>query len=82
MAVLVHLGLMPVFGKGFALVAKKISTTYVDPDGVSSFTASRLIALDKMPDINPIGIGEVACRIVSKTIISVIQNEIKHVAGT
>ena len=65
-----------------ALVAKKIATTYVDPNGLGSFTACRLIALDKMPGVRPIGIGEVSRRIVSKAIISVVSDEIKEVAGT
>ena len=65
-----------------ALVAKKIATTNVDPNGLGSFTACRLIALDKMPGVRPIGIGEVSRRIVSKAIISVVSDEIKEVAGT
>ena len=65
-----------------ALVARKIATTYVDPAGLSSFTACRLIALDKMPGVRPIGIGEVSRGIISKAIISVIQDEIKEIAGT
>ena len=65
-----------------ALVAKKISSTYVDPDGLSSYTACRLIALDKRPGVRPIGIGEVVRRIISKAIINVIRDEIKDVAGT
>ena len=63
-----------------ALIARKIATTYVDPAGLSSFTACRLIALDKMPGVRPIGIGEVPRRIVSKAILSVIQDEIKEIA--
>ena len=47
-----------------------VATTYVDPNGLGSFTACRLIALDKMPGVRPIGIGEVSRRIVSKAIIS------------
>ena len=64
-----------------ALVAKKISTTYVDPEGLTCFTASRLIALDKMPGIRPIGIGEVVRRAISKAIVTTIQDDIKQVAG-
>ena len=54
----------------------------MDPNGLGSFTACRLIALDKMPGVRPIGIGEVSRRIVSKAIISVVSDEIKEVAGT
>ena len=65
------------FCTSLALIARTIATTYADPDGLSSFTACRLIALDKMPGVRPIGIGEVSQRILSKAIISVIQDEIK-----
>ena len=65
-----------------ALVAKKIATTYVDPKGLGGFLACRLIALNKMPGVRPIGIGEVSRRIVNKAIISIIYDEIKQVAGT
>ena len=64
-----------------ALLAKKISTTYVNPEGLSCLTASRLIALDKMPGVRPIGIGEVVRRAISKAIVGAIQDEIKQVAG-
>jgi hypothetical protein len=64
-----------------ALIAKKISTSYVDPEGLTCLTASRLIALDKMPGIRPIGIGEVVRRAINKAIVSIIQDEITQVAG-
>ena len=65
-----------------ALVAKKISTSYVDPEGLSAFTACRLMALDKQLGVRPIGIGEVVRRIVSRAILGVIGEEIMEVAGT
>ena len=40
-----------------------------------------LIALDKMPGIRPIGIGEVVRRAINKAIVSIIQDEITQVAG-
>ena len=64
-----------------ALLAKKISTTYVDPEGLSCLTTSRLIALDKMPGVRPIGIGEVVTRAISKAIVGAIQDENKQTAG-
>lgn len=41
-----------------ALVAKRICTTLVDPLGLAPLTAYRLIALDKSPGVNPIGVGK------------------------
>ena len=65
-----------------ASVARKISSEYVDPESLVSFTACRLIAIDKNPGIRPIGIGEVSRRILSKAILSVIRNDIKEAAGS
>jgi hypothetical protein len=65
-----------------ALVARKLCTTYVDPKGLSSFTASRLIAIDKQPGVRPIAIGEVSRRIISKAILSVLKADILDVAGS
>ena len=42
--------------------------TYVDPAGLTAFTACRLIALDKCPGVRPIGVGEVVRRIVGKAV--------------
>jgi len=58
-------------------VARRIASTYVDPSTLVSFTACRLIALDKHPGVRPIGVGEVARRIISKAILSVIERDIK-----
>ena len=65
-----------------ACVARRISSDYVDPESLVSFTACRLIALDKNPGIRPIGIGEVSRRILSKAILSVIRSDIKEAAGS
>ena len=64
-----------------ALVTKKLCTVYVDPDNLSSFTASRIIALDKHPGVRPIAIGEVSQRIVSKVILTVVAEEVCEMAG-
>jgi hypothetical protein len=65
-----------------ALVAKRLSTTYVDPKGLSSFTASRLIAIDKQPGVRPIAIGEVSRRIISKAILSVVKRDVLEATGS
>lgn len=62
-------------------VARRIASTYVDPSTLVSFTACRLIALDKHPGVRPIGVGEVARRIISKAILSAVERDIKAAAG-
>ena len=64
-----------------ALVGKGIWTSYVDPMGLRAFVTSRLIALDKCPGVRPIGIGEVAWRIVGKAILAIIADEVQEAVG-
>ena len=63
-----------------ALVARKICTTYVDPQGVAALTANRLIALDKCPRVRPIGVGEIVRRIISKVVLFVIKSDVLEAA--
>ena len=64
-----------------ALVGKGICTLYVDPMGLRAFVVCRLIALDKCPGVRPIGIGEIAQKIVGKAILATIADEIQEAAG-
>ena len=59
-----------------------VYTEYVDPSGLTAFTACQLIALDKHPGVWPIGVGEVVQRNVGKTVLSVIGVKIKQSAGS
>ena len=68
--------------KAIAQVAKRISSSYVDPKGLISFTACRLIALDKNPGVRPIGIGEVLRRIIGKAILMITSADIRKTVGT
>ena len=43
--------------------------------------ACRLIALDKMPGIWPIGVGEVVKRIIGKAILRTVKEDIQRVVG-
>ena len=52
-----------------ALFAKTVSTSYVAPQRLSAYTASRLIPLDECLGVHPIGVEEVCRRIVGKVII-------------
>ena len=51
-----------------ALLARRLSTSYLDPSGIQAFVTCRLVALDKCLGVRPIGIGEVLRRIVGKGI--------------
>ena len=63
-------------------VARRLCTTSVHPDGISAFVACRLIPLDKDPGVRPIGIGEVPRRIIAKSILKVIGEDVKSAAGS
>ena len=64
-----------------ALFAKRICTSYVDPQGLSAYTASCLIPLDKCPGVRPIGVGEVCRKIVGKVIMKYARPEIRRAVG-
>ena len=69
-----------------AILTRRISRGYVDPDGLSEFTAGRLIALNKDQSsptlkIRPIGVGEVLRRIVGKSVMTHLKPEITTAAG-
>ena len=67
--------------QSLASVARRLCTSYVHPSGLSAFVAGRLMALDKSPGVRPIGIGEVARRIICKAILSIINPDILEAAG-
>ena len=58
-----------------ALMARRLSTGYVDPSTMKSYTACRLVPLDKKPGVRPVGIGEVLRRIIGKAIMNIVQGE-------
>ena len=63
------------------LLARRLCTEFVDPEGLSAFLGCRLIALDKNPGVRPIGIGEIPQRIIAKAVLSVIGGDIQEAAG-
>lgn len=64
-----------------ALLTKRLCETFVDPEGLAPLMSCRLIALDKNPGVRPIGICEVARRIIAKAILSVTGVDIQEAAG-
>ena len=68
----------------FALVLLWLPDAYVQKwltPVVSAFVACRLIALDKCPGVQPIGVGEVVRRIVGKVVLATVKMDILETAG-
>ena len=68
--------------EAIACLAKKLCTETIEPEAISELLASRLIPLDKGKGaIRPIGIGETLRRIVSKSVTSILKQDIQIGAG-
>ena len=65
-----------------ALLARRLCTQVVHHSALAPLLACRLIALDKNPGVRPIGRCEVSRRIISKTILYVIKDDIQDAAGS
>ncbi len=63
------------------MLARLISTEFVDPIGLTGLVSCRLIPLDKKPGVRPIGICETVRRIISKAILSTAKSDILNAAG-
>ena len=61
--------------------ARRLATTFVDLVCPDAFIACCLIALDKHPGVQPFGVGEICQRLLSKTVLSVIRNDVLQAAG-
>ena len=57
-------------------LAKKLSCKTVDPAHLRAYTAGRLIPLDKIPGVRPVGVGEVLRHIVGKAVMMVLKYDI------
>ena len=68
--------------EAIARLTRRICSTYVDPRGISSLVASRLIALDKSPGIRPIGVGEILRRLIGKVVLHIAQEDIQRTVGS
>ena len=68
--------------QSLAYVAKRLCSSYIDPSTVSPLLACRLIALDKCPGVRPIGIGDMARRIIAKSVLMVVRGDIQDAAGS
>lgn len=55
--------------RSLALVARRLCSSHVHPDGISALLSCRLIALEKNPGVRPIGISEIPRRIIAKAVV-------------
>ena len=62
-------------------MARLILTEVVDSEVIEPFIACRLIALDKQPGVRPIGVCEVARRIVANAILQVVGEDVEEACG-
>ena len=60
-----------------ARIAIRIATEEIDSEFLEPYNACRLIPLDKNPGVRPIGVGEVLRRIIGRSILRCIQNDLK-----
>ena len=62
-------------------IARRQCTSTVHPESLSAFVACRLIPLNKNPGVRPIGIGQVPRRIIGKSILKAVGDDIQETAG-
>ena len=65
-------------------LCKEIETQYLHDKefiNIEAYIACRLIPLDKNPCVRPIGIGEVLRRIIGKSVLSVVKQDVLEAAG-
>jgi len=64
-----------------ASVAKHISTSFIDLDALQPLLNCWLIALDKNPEVQPIGIGKTSRRIIAKVVLYVVKQNVMDTTG-
>ena len=65
-----------------AQVGRRLATEYVDPASLEAFLANRGIAIDKNPGFRPVGVGEMARRIIGKAVVTVTGQEAQKSVGS
>ena len=61
---------------------RRICSNYVDPSCLTAFNACRLIPLDKLPGVRPIGVVKVCRRIIGKAVMKIVKLDVmESVAG-
>ena len=65
-----------------ATVAQRLVTEFVDPVGIEALLANRGIAIDKCPGLRPVGVGEIARRIIGKAVMEVTGKNVQEAVGS
>ena len=65
-----------------AAVARRLCSSYVDPVCIHALFSCRLVALNKLPGVRPIGIGETCRRIIGKAVLSVLGQDVLEAIGS
>ena len=60
-----------------AQLAVRIATEEIDSEFLKPYNACRLIPLDKSPGVRPIGVGEILRRIIGRSILRCVENDLK-----
>lgn len=69
------------FREALARLARKLATKQVHPKDLASWTACKLIPLDKQPGVRPIGVGEILRRVVGKVVSWAVKKDVMAAAG-
>jgi hypothetical protein len=64
-----------------ACLSRRLVTEFVDPKGLQALLANRGIAIDKCPGLRPVGVGEIARRIIGKSVMTVTGEKVQEAVG-
>ena len=62
-------------------LARHLCISFPHPASMEAYNACRLIALNKLPSVHPIGICEVVLRIIGKAVMSVVKPYVINAVG-
>ena len=65
-----------------AATTRRLCTEYVDPVTLEGLLSCRLIPINKLPGVRPIGVGEVVRRIIGKAVLSVTAPYVQSATGS
>ena len=68
--------------ESFAKAATKLANSIVEWDDIRALKAKRLIALNKMPEVRPVGIGESADRCFEKIMTLITGSDVMEICGS